>query len=699
MWWGAVEAAEDLDVNLINFGDINIYFPQRNRSLYPMIQPARLDGLILVNPTFTQLHKDFFSSVPIVNIGCTARDFVTSILVDNYDGMRAAVRHLIEIHGCTRLAFIKGPTNNPDARVRFKAYREELQAHGMEINPDLLYQPFDWAPPGGQNCIRVLLDERKVRFDALIASNDNMALAAMQELQSRGFRVPYDVAVCGFDDAVEALTSTPPLTTVRQPLKQMGRLAFEALLAHYNDKSVPPEFTLPVTLMVRRSCGCLSEAVLRVNEGLQADEPNLKIPLAGREIRAGVLLKARREVILDEMHRTMVQIAPSFPFETGEWLDALIDDIDKGGDGEAFLTAIDLTSRLLMEREISVAELQNVLSALRREGCRAMSAQPELLTQAENIWHRARVFLDDLVLQQQKQKQVQLNNQMAAVRSISEAMAVTFHLNNLMDMLSRGLKQLGIQSCYVASYEGAERPAKNAQLILAYDKGKRLKLPDGQDIKIFPVDQLLPARYWGKRRRTLLVEALEFQNEEIGYMLFEAGPPEGAVYEAVRSQLGSSVKGALLFDERDHLLTKTTQLYELATEGQRLAEEANRLKSRFLSMVSHELRTPLNVISGLSELMLWDANSEKPVNQENLERLHVTSQHLDGLVRDVLDLARDEMGELKLTCEPLDMAKILEVVVLVENSWRGKEVLAGRLKSRPVCLWYGEIEPEYVRWF
>ena len=66
----------------------------------------------------------------------------------------------------------------------------------------------------------------------------------------------------------------------------------------------------------------------------------------------------------------------------------------------------------------------------------------------------------------------------------------------------------------------------------------------------------------------------------------------------MRSQLGSSVKGALLFDERDHLLTKTTQLYEQATEGQRLAEEANRLKSRFLSMVSHELRTPLNLITG-----------------------------------------------------------------------------------------------------
>ena len=85
---------------------------------------------------------------------------------------------------------------------------------------------YDWSPPGGQECVRVLLDERKVQFDALIASNDNMALAAMEELQSRGLRVPYDVAVCGFDDAIEALTSTPPLTTVRQPLQANGSTGF-----------------------------------------------------------------------------------------------------------------------------------------------------------------------------------------------------------------------------------------------------------------------------------------------------------------------------------------------------------------------------------------------------------------------------------------------------------------------------------------
>ncbi len=663
MWWGAVEAADAQDVNLVGYGDINIYDLQRNRSLYWQIQPSTLDGLVLVNPTLPHLHREVFGPVPVVNIGFSTEDVVTSILVDNHEGMREAVRHLIEIHGRRRLAFIKGPANNPDSEERFRAYVEELQFHGMTVDPDLLFQPYDWSPPGGREGVRVLLDERRVHFDALVAANDNMALAALVELQSRGLQVPYDVAVSGFDDAIELSTSTPPLTTVRQPLQKMGQLALEALVAYHQGKSVPPKLFLPTTLLLRRSCGCMSEAVVHVNQGMQIAKPEKKAAHPTRMAQAGSLLQARRAVLLEEMQRGMVvQDLPMFAQMAGEWLEALIISLEKRDNGEAFLTVIDLTSRRLMERQISVAELQDVLSAMRREGWRALEEHPAWLAQAENLWHRARVFLNELTLQQQNQKRIQLNDQMAVLRAISQTMAVTFHLDNLMEILVRDLMQLGIESCYVALYEGVNRPAEWARVILACNKGQKLMV---KGKKRFPIAQLLPANLWGEHRRTLVLEALEFQREEIGFVLFEVGPHDGPVYEALRSQLGSSIKGAVLFDERDHLLTKTTQLYRQAAAGQRLAEEANRLKSRFLSMVSHELRAPLNLITGLSELTLKDMDGRKPLNCDNLKLMHITAQHLDDLIRDVLDLARDEMGELRLVCEPLDMAKVLETISVV----------------------------------
>jgi signal transduction histidine kinase/DNA-binding LacI/PurR family transcriptional regulator/CheY-like chemotaxis protein len=665
MWWGAVEAAGKLDVDVIGFGDLNIYDQEHNRSLYAMINSRRLDGLIMLHPSFPQLPPRMFGSLPVVNIGCSGEEFFTSIVVDNHGGMRAAVRHIIEVHGCRRPAFIKGPANNPDSDARFQAFMDELRVQKMKVDPDLLYQPFDWSPAGGQECMRILLDERKVHFDSVIASNDNMALAAMEELQARGLRVPYDVIVCGFDDAVEALTSTPPLTTVHQPLHEMGRLAVEALSAYCRGNSVPREFVLPVSLMVRRSCGCQSEPVLSVSAGMQPDVLPKKRIKSGEVPAGGALLRTRRQILISETKRTIPYAEEaSATFTAESWLDALLKDFDTGSNGENFLTAIDLTSRQIIASRHPVEDLQNVLSALRREGCRALEGHPALLARAENIWHQGRVFLNELVLQQQRQKLAQLQALTSVVRSISQTLAVTFHLDNLIEVLTGGLRQLGIESCYIALYEGPERPASQARVILAYRRGKLSGRQVRQE-KVFPAEQILPGHLWDRKCNTLMLEALEFQGEEIGYVLFEPGPMEGAVYEAVRSQLGSSVKGALLFDERDQLLERTTGLYEQATEGQRLAVEANRMKSRFLSLVSHELRAPLSMISGISELMLWDANSQKPINRENLERLHGTAQHLDGLIRDVLDLAKDEMGELKLICEPLDLARILDAVVLV----------------------------------
>ena len=663
MWWGAVEAAEELDVNLVGFGDINIYDLQRNRSLYRQIQPSTLDGLVLVNPNLPYLHREVFGPVPVVNIGLSTEEVISSIVIDNYDGMRAAVRHLIENHGCRRLAYIKGPADNPDAVERFRAYVEELQSHGLSVDPDLLYQPYDWSPPGGREGVRVLLDERRVHFDALIGANDNLALAAQNELQLRGLHVPYDVAVSGFDDAIEASTSTPPLTTIRQPLQKMGRMALEALLAYHQGKSVPSTLFLPTTLLLRRSCGCLPEAVVNVNQGLQTTMPDDKGAEPTRIVQAGALLEARREILLREVQRAIPpEEEPEFSQMAGKWLEALMSSLEKDDNGETFLAAIDLTSRRLMERQVSVAGLQDALSALRREGCRALAGHPVWLAQAENLWHRARVFLNEITLQQQNQKRIQLNDQMAVLRAISQTMAVTFHLDNLMEILVRDLRQLGIESCYVVLYEGVNRPAEWARVILACNEGRKLTIKGKSR---FPIAQLLPANLWGELRRTLVLAALEFQMEEIGFVLFEVGPHDGAVYEALRSQLGSSIKGAVLFDERDHLLTKTTQLYRQAAAGQRLAEEANRLKSRFLSMVSHELRAPLHLITGLSELTLKDTDSQKPLNSDNLKLMHITAQHLDDLVRDVLDLARDEMGELRLVCEPLDLAKELKAVAVV----------------------------------
>lgn len=187
---------------------------------------------------------------------------------------------------------------------------------------------------------------------------------------------------------------------------------------------------------------------------------------------------------MGEMQRaTVLQDFPAFAQITGKWFEALIISLEQRDSGEAFLSAIEFTARQLMEQQISVAKLQDVLSAMRREGCRALDRHPIWLAQAENIWHQARVFLNEQTLQQQDQKRIQLNDQMAVLRAISQTMAVTFHLDNLMEILVRDLPQLGIESCYVSLYEGVNRPAEWTRLTLASDEGQRLMLRARSDIR------------------------------------------------------------------------------------------------------------------------------------------------------------------------------------------------------------------------
>ena len=110
---------------------------------------------------------------------------------------------------------------------------------------------------------------------------------------------------------------------------------------------------------------------------------------------------------------------------------------------------------------------------------------------------------------------------------------------------------------------------------------------------------------------------------------------------------------------------RTSQLYRDALEGRKMAEEANRLKSRFLSMVSHELRTPLSLIVGLSEMVLRERQDPTGAALRDIEQINISAQHLARLIGDVLDLASSEAGQLRILREPLDLAEVLNVAVKI----------------------------------
>ncbi|MEU5955737.1 LacI family DNA-binding transcriptional regulator [Streptomyces sp. NPDC047525] len=235
---------------------------------------GRVDGFAVLARTVPTEDLDIISRrLPVVMLAGPREndelDHLDHIEVANADGQRELTRHLIEDHGLRRLVFIGGAKSSPDAEARFRGYQEACRAAGLPVReePDLRTEMMTQAE--GERATDTLLDQAaEERGDvspgsgavpeAMIFANDQMAVGALHALERRGVRVPDDVVVTGFDGIPLSRLVRPALTTVRQPMRQLGEEAVELLvrrLGAERDRE-PVSLMLPVTVARRASCGC-----------------------------------------------------------------------------------------------------------------------------------------------------------------------------------------------------------------------------------------------------------------------------------------------------------------------------------------------------------------------------------------------------------------------------------------------------------
>ncbi|MBL8096080.1 MAG: LacI family DNA-binding transcriptional regulator [Anaerolineales bacterium] len=178
---------------------------------------------------------------------------VNFVDTDNVGGARDAVAHLMRL-GRQRVATITGPLNMIPGADRRDGYLAAFNERGLVSNPDLIIEG-DFTEAGGYLAMQRLLPHRP---DAVFVASDVMAIGALRALQQANRRVPEDVALIGFDDIPAAARAQPPLTSVRQPIQQLGDTAVQVLLDQINNPDQGPQRVLfPPTLMIRTSCGHL----------------------------------------------------------------------------------------------------------------------------------------------------------------------------------------------------------------------------------------------------------------------------------------------------------------------------------------------------------------------------------------------------------------------------------------------------------
>jgi DNA-binding LacI/PurR family transcriptional regulator len=209
------------------------------------------EGLLLLNT-----NADFDSIVPVVTVAARKeKEGVTNVVIDHMAAARLAIQHLYD-NGHRKIAYMKGHRHVIDTDSRWETLMQVAREFGVQPTPERIIQmrTSAWSPEVGYAPAKQLT-ERTRDFTALICFNDTAAIGAMRALHEVGLRVPQDVSVIGFDDIVGAKFHVPSLTTIRQPLAMMGRLASKILLDRIANprKKYAPTIMVKPTLIVRES--------------------------------------------------------------------------------------------------------------------------------------------------------------------------------------------------------------------------------------------------------------------------------------------------------------------------------------------------------------------------------------------------------------------------------------------------------------
>ena len=580
-WWlGAAEVArqQDVDLFVLDAGDVGAMgdvADNRPDAVHHLIAPERLDGLILVQwwpdrRIFEAFYERYYRPLPVVNLHRNYAGY-PGVAVDNFEGMTALVRHLIEVHEYRRLAYIGGLPDNPSANARYKAYVAVLAEYDIPLDENLILAG-DFSPQAGTNAVRVLLDERGLRptldFEAIVASNDYMAMTALEELHHRDIRVPLDVALVGFDDVADSAHTIPLLTTVRMPNFEMGRAAAEIVLAAIKGQPVDQYTLVPGELVVRQSCGCIVSPLADVGEVARLPVP-IGTPEDLHKGPSAGFSPDQRAYVITELAQS---VGPAGQVLKADWaeemLTVFIAAMSGPPDAQRALSnrLFGVFHAILRKLHINGYDLpgigRRILFTLRR--ClQPAVADIQEIQRAEGMWQQAMTFVTDMENQMLSSQQYYGTSYIDQLRVIGERLITTFEITGLLDLIAGELPRVNIPGVYIALY--TEPTRQLARLVLAYNRHGRN--PSGVEGRVFQSCQLLPESLLSHDQSSVkIVVPLYFQDTALGFALFETGPEQGEIYETLGRQISSALQGALLvqrLQERSAELTR--QQYVLTT--------------------------------------------------------------------------------------------------------------------------------------
>lgn len=590
IWIGIKESAREHDINVLFLGGgtIGSSNPEdaRRNSLCDFILPETFDGLIIVSTTITgslgfqgviDALAPVWDKIPVVNIG-PAWMGIPSVSANNTTGIREIVTHLVEVHGKKQFVFISGSIKNNDSIVRQESFIETLNGFGLQpVEDGILEGGFMYT--NTRNVLDSWL-ERKIPFDAIVAASDSMAFACIDLLTQKGIKVPEDVAVTGFDDCTDACFFSPPLTTVRQPVKEIAREATHQLHRIIERQSVVETILIPTTLAIRQSCGCLS----------------LEAQHAACPERAEI--SDQNERLLEQMFERVRKGEMSSSAFIGKFLEVL---------------------RMPNLSPSYLTILGNLVSRLERSLWSQSGVKADVFPafgEYELLLHQVRILLKQQAESIQANKRIAFFSKNHYLQYSVASLIGSFSLEKLLRIMPSTLQNSGVVSGFL-SFFVPETQYKRSRLVIGFYEGKNVIPPEGIEFetKDFFPRNLIPA----DKQFDFFVEMLFHEDSLLGVLVVNIDSKDGFVTNSLMSQIRSSLRSSMLMDE---LREKDKRLNAAFTQLQKRAdelEEANRtikqnqqqlvLSEKMASLgrltagMAHEMNTPLaTAMASMSEV-------------------------------------------------------------------------------------------------
>lgn len=649
---GVKDFCRQADANLLVYSGRQINFPWNNEYqqniIYEFVSKNDCDALIVPSASlYNFIHDEEriqysrkFAEIPMVSIGVKMPG-IPSVLIDNKIGLREELEHFIHGHHYRRIGFIKGPEDNPDAQERLEVYLQVLKENSIEVNPDFIF-PGDFTPDCGNNTVQLILDGRKLKLDALIGANDDCIIEAGRVLQARGISVPQGIALGGFDNTESSVICVPPLTTVEQPLYEMGKIVSQIALDMAIGKEVPEVTILPTRLVQRSSCGCIPSLVSMTNYQYKSDpaeivEDGESLQFQSKEVVLRALCKLT--LIESEKNRLVFELVEQL--ERLKRVLLINEPLEKRS--ENFI------------REFYAILLQNIRNKDELLYWQLIITELfELVLQMKGvnpIWqillNNCRVLLADLNQQEAKEDKSNLINSLTFYRDSMARLISAFSINELLTQLYVELPRLGFNTVFIAFYQKQflhkfreEWPLpEKAKVMLALDGKDRLKFTNSEknySIRktIFPASLLPQERRW-----TLGITPVHLGEVHYGLLIMDIEGREGVLLESFIIQINSIIHDCFMFDSKQKTEKKLiTVLSDLKEAHQKLSEisetdELTGLYNRrgFLNLAQQNLDLALRMKK--SGLVFF-------ADMDGLKKINDTYGHKEG------DLAIMETAEI-----------------------------------------------------